>query len=384
MKVLFVNHTSSVSGGERSLLTAVDALREQLEICAACPPGPLADEFAARGIEVRPITSTAGSLRLHPLHTPRALYELARAGLEVRGQAAAVGADVVHANSIRAGIACAALSSPPALVHVRDCLPPGPATTATMRLISRRADAIVANSSYTARSVSAAAPAAHPQVIFNPVDLARFDPALFDRGRERAALGYSGDAPFLIALVAQLTPWKGQLTMIEALSILRREGVDCELLLAGAAVFTSSATRYDNVAYELELRRRAEALGLTDKVRFLGEVADVPALLSAVDALALPSREEPFGRALIEAMAMGLPLMATNVGGPPEFVREGIDGFLLDPAQPEAWASAAARLAREPALWARMAAEGRPRALEMFSPQRHAASLMDVYRRIAA
>src|SRR5438067_1540104 len=133
MKVLFVNHTAEISGSEHSLLTLLAGLpREQLRV--ACPAGRLADVVQELGIPVTEITDTAGSLRLHPAHTPRAVAEMSLAALQVRRAARQHGADVVHANSIRAGIevGLARVSSAASVVSVRDILPRGGMTSATM------------------------------------------------------------------------------------------------------------------------------------------------------------------------------------------------------------------------------------------------------------
>ena len=68
--------------------------------------------------------------------------------------------------------------------------------------------------------------------------------------------------------------------------------------------------------------------------------------MRALDVLLLPSWEEPFGRALIEAMALGVPVVATNVGGPPEIVEDGREGYLVAPREPAAWAQAIRRYRR--------------------------------------
>ena len=111
----------------------------------------------------------------------------------------------------------------------------------------------------------------------------------------------------LLGVVAQLSPWKGQDTAIEALRILREQGIDAHLLLIGSAKFVARATRFDNEGYVAGLRRLVADAGLQDHVTWLGEREDVPELVRALDVLLLPSWEEPFGRALIEAMALKCP-----------------------------------------------------------------------------
>jgi L-malate glycosyltransferase len=392
MRVLYVNHTATVSGGERSLLDLLGALPEGVQARLAAPAGALAAEAEARGVPCTSIVGTAGSLRLHPLHTPQALAEMTAAAAQVSRTAARHGIELVHANSIRAGIVVGlAHRSPmpglrlprslPTIVHVRDVLPPGAASRATLRLIAATATTVVANSAYTAAAVHAVAPGARLQVVHNPVDLARFDPAALTRASARARLGEAGKRRVLLGVVAQLSPWKGQDTAIEALGALRREGIDAQLLLIGSAKFVERATRFDNEAYVSALHELAAREGVAERVSWLGEREDVPALIRALDMLLLPSWEEPFGRAALEAMALEVPVLATGVGGPREIVEDGREGLLLAPREPARWAGAIARLAEDPELAARMGRAGRERVRREFTTERHARAMLDVYER---
>ena len=387
MRVIYVNHTAEVSGGERSLLALLGALPERVQPVLATPVGPLREAAAAAGIETAPITGTAGSLRLHPVHTPRSLGELALAGAQVRRLARSRHAALVHANSIRAGVALAAarLSRPAPgiarIVHIRDCLPRGLVSDATLRLIGASATVVLANSRYTAQSVLAVAPQARVEVAYSPVDLDRFDPARIDRAQARARVGGAGERELLLGVVAQLTPWKGQDTAIEALELLRKRGVDAHLLLIGSAKFLARAARHDNAAYIARLRAMVSAAQLYDRVSWLGEREDVPELMRALDVLLLPSTEEPFGRAVVEAMAMEVPVLATDVGGPRELVREGQDGRLLPPRAPQAWASALEELAADRDMRAAMGRAGRERARGHFSLERHVEAVVGAYDR---
>lgn len=386
MRVLYINHTAQVSGAERSLLDLLDALGTDVQAQVATPTGALGDALAQRGIATTPITGTAGSLRPHPVHTPVAVGQLALTAAQVSRAARRARAEILHANSIRAGIALALVRAPRAvkIVHVRDCLPPGRLTSATMRLIASTADTIVANSTYTARSLLAAAPGAGVEVVHNAVDLTRFDPARIDRASARARLTGADADELLLGVVAQLTPWKGQDTAIQALSILHAQGIQARLLLIGSAKFVARATRYDNQAYLRTLRELARTAGVEDRVVWLGEREDIPELIRALDVLLAPSWEEPFGRTIVEAMALEVPVIATNVGGPPELLEAGREGVLLAPGEPQSWAQATAGLARDPARRAEMGRAGRRRAEQGFTPAGHAAAVLGVYERARA
>ena len=94
----------------------------------------------------------------------------------------------------------------------------------------------------------------------------------------------------------------------------------------------------------------AADLGLAGRVHFLGQRDDIPDLLAALDIFVLPSHSEGVSLALLEAMAAGLPVIATAVGGLPEVVTDGVNGLLIPPQDPEALAQALARLLDDPAL----------------------------------
>lgn len=382
MRVLYVNHTARVSGGELSLLGLLAALPPQVEAAVACPPGALAERLDAAGIPRLPIQGTDGSLRLHPRRTPAALAEMARAAVGVDRAAARFGADVVHANSIRAGLIAVAARQAgggvPTVVHARDCLPPGPVSGLTLRTLAR-ADAVIANSAYTRAALGPAA--ARARVVHNAIDLGRFAAPGLDRAAARARLGIENGAPVL-AVVAQVTPWKGQDAAIRIAAGLRHRHPGLRLLLVGSPKFDSPSTRYDNGSYLAGLHRQVAAAGLADAVSFLGERDDLPEIFAALDLVLVPSWEEPFGRTVIEAMAAGVPVAATTVGGPAEILDHRRTGLLLAPREPWRWVEAIGPLLDDRAAWARMTALASTEARRRFAIERHVDAVLAVYAEV--
>ena len=369
-----------MSGGEQSLLALLRGLPPDIEPVVACPPGPLGDAVEGLGVERLSLTGTDGSLKLHPRRTPAALWAIASAAVQVRRHARRRASEVVHANSIRAAVIAGlarGLGGPPVVAHVRDCLPDAAVAHATQRLVARTASVVVANSDYTAAHFARAARPRACVVAHSPVELERFDPERLSRGAARAALGVAGDAPVL-GVVAQITPWKGQEVAVRALALLRDLGVHGRLVIAGSTKFTAEATRFDNRAYLEGLHSLVADLGLDGSVRFVGERDDVPQVLAAIDLLLLPSWEEPFGRAIVEALAMGVPVLATEIGGPREVVRDGVEGRLLDPRDPAPWAGAAAELLGDRAQLAAMGERARERA-RAFGVDAHVESIRQAY-----
>ena len=182
----------------------------------------------------------------------------------------------------------------------------------------------------------------------------------------RRALGIPADAP-LLGTVSRLVPVKGLIHLVAAIPEILRRCPRAHLALAG-----------DGEEREL-LAAQAAALSVADRVHFLGFRDDVPAVIGALDLFVLPSLNEGLGKVLVAAMALGVPIVATKVGGVPEVVEDGRQGLLVPPADPAALAKAAITLLEDRAAAAAMGAAGRARA-ERFSADVMLARLAALYR----
>lgn len=183
-------------------------------------------------------------------------------------------------------------------------------------------------------------------VIHSGVALERFRPDPARAAETRAGLGIPPET-LLLATAGRLTPVKGQETLIRAVAELSQRGEKLSLLLLG----------------EGELRRDLEALatglGIAATVRFLGWQPDVAPFLDACDLFCLPSLNEGMGKVLVEAMALGKPLVASDVAGIPDLVRPGENGLLVPPGNVPAWAGAIAGLLADPPERRRLGEGGR-------------------------
>ena len=381
MKVLYLSHTAAVSGGERSLLDLLGALQSHVTPVVASPEGELARLVRAAAVDHELVTGTAGSLSLHWRRTPRAVAEMLAAARQVRRLVKRHRPDLVHANSIRAGIIAGlarAGVATPLVTHVRDVLPDRPLSRASLRLVGARSDALVANSQFTSKRNGLPQRCGHVVVVHSPVDLSKFDPGRVDRAASRAALNIIGSG-LTLGVVGQITPWKGQLEAIETLGVLTARGVSARLLVAGSTTFVEEATRYDNRAYEARLEQRIRELGLGDRVQMLGQREDVPEIIAALDVLLVPSWEEPMGRTVLEAMAMQRPVVTTSRGGPAELMVDGEHGRLLESHRPEEWADALQELAEKPRLLEAMGRGSREHVERHYGLTASTQRLMDVY-----
>lgn len=379
MHALVVSHTGELGGAEHSLLRFLGALPPGIQATVACPDGPLAGALDSRGLARLPLRATTGSLRLHPIHTARAVGEMGLMALEVRRHSRRIGADLVHANSIRAGLVALgarAIGGPPVAVHVRDVLPPGPVSDAICGVLRSRARTVIAISRHVARAFGDDPRAPSARVVMELVDPRDFAPR--DGAAARAALGLPADAQVL-AIVAQITPWKGQDVAIRALARVLRSHPRAQLLIIGEAKFVARSTRFDNASFERSLHVLAAELGVAGAVHFLGARDDVARLMAATDVLLVPSHEEPFGLAVIEGMAMQRAVVATCVGGPAEVITDGVDGRLADPHDDVAWAAAITELLDDDAGRHALGVAARQRVLDAFTPERYGEAMAGAY-----
>ena len=375
-----VNHTSVVSGAERALLDLLDALPAGVDAVVQCPPGALAEHVRRRGVPWVTVPALSATLKLDPQRLLRVPAELAAGALAVRRAARQAGADVVHANSTRAGLLAVGarlLGGPPVVVTVHDRVQSSGPTRVVGRILQRGAAALIAISGAVRDDLTRLGPGPPVHVLYNPIDLDRFDSARTTPEEARRQLGLDLDAPVL-ALVGQITPWKGQEEAIRALASVRERGFDARLLLVGEVKFARRETTFDNVTYERSLRRLITTLGLRDDVRWCGERENVPVILQAVDVALVPSWDEPLGRSVLEAMAAGRAVVATSVGGPAEVVDHDVTGVLVAPRQPGRWAEAIAGLLADPERRARLGERARVQAQE-FDRATYARRVLDVY-----
>ena len=207
-------------------------------------------------------------------------------------------------------------------------------------------------------------------LIYNGIDVARFDQPL-NRREKRQQLGISDDT-LIFAIVANLIPYKGHADLLAALARIKSKlPKDWVLLAVG---------RDDGVGSKL--KRQAQELDIAEHVRFFGQRHDVVELLRISNIGLVSSHEEGFSNALLEGMAAGLPIVATDVGGNREAVIDGVTGLLVPAKNPEAMGDAILRLACDPSLARRMGVAGRARVEQNFSLDACVNNYDAFYRRI--
>lgn len=341
--------------------------------------GSMAYVAEQRGVEVVRLPDL--HREISPLHDLRAAHRLAAIIKRVRPQ-------ILHTHTAKAGAVgrTAALlagdARPPIVVHtfhghvLRGYF--GPASSAFFRMLERSlastTTALVAVSPEVRDDLVAlgVAPAEKFTVIRLGVELTeRVDESPDTRARARRMMGIPDDR-FTVGWMGRMTAVKRTGDIVFAVKRLLDAGVDACLCLVGDGP--------DREATE----QLAHDLGIVDRCLFLGYQDDVAPFYAAFDALILPSANEGTPVSAIEALAAGRPVVATRVGGVPDVIRDGLDGFLVTPGDVDELADRLGRLAADRELARRMGESGRERVLERYSVDRLVADVDGFYRRLLA
>jgi glycosyltransferase involved in cell wall biosynthesis len=200
------------------------------------------------------------------------------------------------------------------------------------------------------------------------VDLERFHPQPPDPAL-RKSLGLGSHGP-LVGAVTFLRPEKGMPVLIEAIRLLKNTISTVECLIVGDG------------GEKLPLLARIRELGLEQSVHIVGFRQDIPALLTLLDVVVIPSLEEGIPQSLTQALAMERPVVASAVGGVPEVVEDGVTGLLVPPRNPAILAEKIAFILHNPATGARMGQMGRQVIKERYSMEGMLTQTENVYRRL--
>jgi glycosyltransferase involved in cell wall biosynthesis len=364
--VFFYTDSGVLGGAESSMLMLLASLdREEWRptlLLDDCPGAEvMAERAAALGVPVRLV----GPLQLG-VAGARGVPALARL---LRSERPAV----FHAHmsspvACKWGLAAAVLARVPAVlgtVQVGGYEPPDRSAYWQLRALSRGVDRYLAVSHGIANELVGGLgwPRRKIDVVYNAVDLARVEVEAPPGLREE--LGGAADRP-LVLTPARLDAQKGHRVLFEAIP----QVPDALFLLAGEGPEREA------------LEALAAERGIADRVRFLGRREDVPQLLAACDVFALPSLYEGSSLAVLEAMAAGIPIVSSAIGGTDELIEDGRSGLLVAPGDAEGLAAALRRFIDDPALRESLAARARERVEAGLTREQMAARVSGVYREL--
>jgi glycosyltransferase involved in cell wall biosynthesis len=401
MKIVFLNPSGQLGGAERGLLDFMASLR------AAHPDWELELVATADGAFVSRATALGVDATVLPF--PRGLAELGDGGVATRGgglgarlrlagtlarglsptlgyvrrlrrHLRAAAPDVIHSNGFKMHVLGLWARPPrvPVVWHVHDFVARRPVMSALLRRHAPGCAAVIANSRSVAEDVRAVCGERLPvHPVYNAVDLESFSPTgpILDLDAA-AGLSPAPSGTVRVGLVATLAWWKGHEVFLRALSLLPPE-LPLRAYVVGGALYETGLSQHSVD----DLRRLARELGLAERVGFTGFQEDSAAAMRALDVVVHASIEpEPFGLVIVEAMACGRALVASQAGGAAELFSVGENALGHPPGDAATLARCIESLVRDPALRARLGSAGRATVEHSFDRARLAAELAPIYR----
>lgn len=385
LSVALLSHLASEAsptGAERSLALLAAGLVQRGHRALVVAPGPwaLQPELDAAGVEVRiQHCRVLWMTSYDAIPPPRAAVKGVRYSLPMSGERelqrllSRRAPDVVHVNCLPhvRGARAARRAGIPVVWHLREILPRSRRRAWFAARVAETAHEIVAVSEAVASWLYEEGVSSNVNIIHNgvpPMDLRQ------SAGEAREALGVPLDGP-VAALFGQILPHKGVLEFVRAGRSAMAVAPELRCVIAGPGPS----------GFVERVRREIESGPHRERFHLLPPRGDPHALLAASDIVCLTTTApDPLPRAVLEAMAAGLPVVTFRTGGAPEMVSDGETGFVVDTADERAMADRVARLALDRDLRAALGAAGRRRALERFSLERHLERMEHVLVRAAS
>lgn len=356
----------AIGGTERHVMNFVahlDSSRFDLRLACMKRMGEFLGEIEARRIPL-------AEYKINRLYGPRALAQQLRFARDLQASRT----QIVHTYGFYPNTfavpAARMARTPVVIASIRDTgVYLRPWQKRAQKLMCRAADLVLVNADAIRRSlIDDGYPAERIQVIRNGVSPSAFVQRSSGH-RLRAELGVAPEAP-IVAMLSRLNGLKGVDDFLHAAAKVAVRVPNARFLIIGDGVHMQNGAIVKNGGYCDALKQSAARLGLADRLVFTGFRMDVPSLLSECAVSVLPSLSEGLSNTLLESMAAGVPVVATNVGGNPEVVQEGRTGFLVPTQNPEALAHRICRVLMDRVLAAQMGDAGRQRVSEHFSIER--------------
>ena len=380
MRLLFLSAVGDMVGGaEKSLLLLGREIRKHADIAitlVAPSPGSLCTAFEAEGARVHHVEfgTSLQARRSALLGGPQQGYARVK---DTWGAAQAVAriaererVALIHTNGLKAhviGGLAGLLSSTPVVWHVRDIVDDKSAWLVCNLGGSALAQHVICVSQAVGRSLPLVADHSK-SVVYNMTE-ALLQPVEPVPPRSQGPLT-------TIGVFGRLTPWKGQAEAVAVIPEVRRAVPDVRLLVVG------SADPFDGPAYENELTSTVRREGLGGCVEFTGWRDDALAVMAGCDIVVhTPLEPDPCPRTVVDALALGKPVIAYKSGGVPELVRDGATGLLVEVGDRSGLATALTKVALDSSLARDLGVAARAWASHHFTPAKHLAGVLEAYRR---
>lgn len=376
MLVYFINHSSAVDhlgGSERSLFKLIEdwmLIDPDFvpHFITKSPRGLVIDELEKRGWTYTALTFRGWAVPPHDSHPDKVAYFAADdylATSQIVSEMEERRPDLVVTNTLVApwGAFAAKTLGIPHVWMVREYgdsdhgLVFIQGRERTLSDIGLLSELVLANSRAVLERLATAIPRAKLSIVYPTVDPARMKSLAEADPGEDAFPGRDNELKIIV--VGRLAPSKGQWRALEALGILSARGVQASLCLVGASMMPG---------YDTELMARASALGVEENFRVLGERENPFPYIRQADVCVTPSDQEAFGRATLEYLSLGKPVVATATGGSVELVTQEVNGFLFSPDDPSELANHLERYATDRQLLDQHGRASASRAAELGDP----------------
>ena len=358
IRIAFIDKQRSWTGQtKRTLLIASHLDRRQFEPLAICQPGSILAK------KLRELEMPVFEVPMNGRHQFRAVFKFKRIFQQHR-------VDLVDTHGYRdhiISVAAVRLAGSRVLLRTKHNSSPLKSGVFSRLVYNHLTDRVIAISEYIRQVLIESG--MHPQnvvTIHSAVDVDRFCP----RKKSPAILrefGLNAQTP-VVGTVARIHRSKGFEHLLQAIAAVIKSGVNCKFIIVGKG--------------REKLSEQLKTLDIEKYVITAGYREDVPELLSIVDLFVLPSLREGLGTAILEAMAMGKPIVATRVGGIPEAVKHGVNGRLVPPADASALAAAIKQMLTAPDRLPAMGRQSRMLAERHFNQTAMIAKIQSFFRRV--
>jgi glycosyltransferase involved in cell wall biosynthesis len=381
LKVVTAFYGGGTEGQVLKLAGSLDRSRFDLQFAGLRKSGDLLKDYEALNV---PITE----FQIKKLYDPRTFIQIFRFAKFMRNQRM----EIVHSYNFYSNVfaipAARLAHVPLILASIRD---QGVYLTPAQKLLQKwvcsLADKILVNAESIQDWLLEQGYQAHKIVLIrNGLDLALYNgkdarntnEMTRDQKKLRTELKIPESVP-LVLMMSRLNPQKGVDDFIKAAAQVKRVHPDAWFLVAGGKLEFPDGIVSEEKQYLQGLRQLAQQLGVGDRLVFAGHRTDTPDVLANATVSVLPSYSEGLSNSLIESMAAGVPVVATNVGGNPELIKEGVNGMLVPPRAPEQLAQAIVQLLDNPDLAREYGRQGKRIACEHYSLETMTTNTQDFY-----
>jgi glycosyltransferase involved in cell wall biosynthesis len=373
VRILHIHTLPVISGsGINTFLTMRGMKGNRYESVLACAPGgELIDLVQRHGMEVKTFPSL-----VQPLHPPKDF----KAILDLTGHLMTKPYQVVHTHNSKAGFIgrlSAKLARVPVIVHTVHGFAFHEQEPPWRRSLFRNLERLASH--WCDQMIFISQPLVDWAVkegigctrkmarIYSGIEMDRFHPvSAQEKNRLKAKWGLQ-ESHAVIGMVSKLWEGKGHAFLIRAFKDILKEKPQARLVIVGEGYLMES------------LKALVSQMALSEAVIFTGFLEDVPQIIATFDVAVLPSDFEGMGRVLLEAMAMEKPVVGTRVGGIPDLIEQGVNGYLVSPGNEKELASAVLKLLEDKDLAREMGQAGRNKMTDRFSAESMVRSIEEVY-----